>query len=171
MFQANSTSNHVSKWCKTGIILNKPAVNRRPASYLKRWLKRSKSILVHPSPIFNLPEKCSLSFPFIPVNVFPHIIWKLKDLMYFISFKMRPFYNICAYICIYFPTWMAAFELATFFSGKAKCSQDTFIPTESTFNLPTQEFSGWRVRLKHKWSERLQTSLTSSLGKRRSLPC
>lgn len=96
-------SNHVSKWCKTGIIPNKPVINRRPASYLKRLFKRP-SILVPLSCILNSAEKCGLSFTSILINTFPHIIWKLKGLVYLISFKTRPFHNIRAYICKYFPT-------------------------------------------------------------------
>lgn len=101
MFQGNRTSNLVSKWCKTVII----STSRRPTSYLKTWLKTLTSILVHPSRIFNLPEKCSLSFTSILLNAFPHIIWKLKDLH-----KTKPFYNICAYRHAHFNSQTKSFQ-------------------------------------------------------------
>lgn len=99
VFQANSRSNHISKWCKTEIISKKTVTDRRQASYLSRWLKRMTSILVHPSHYFwNLPEKYRLSFAYILANAFL-IIRKLRDLMYLISFKTKPFYSMYAWKC------------------------------------------------------------------------
>lgn len=117
MFQANSRSNHISKWCKTGIISKKTFIDRRQASYLSRWIKRMTSILVHPSHYFwNLSEKYRLTFTYILVNSFL-IIWKLKGLTYLISFKTKPSYSMYAWKCMHTHKhlnvclWMSNFPL------------------------------------------------------------
>lgn len=150
MFQANSRSNHISKWCTTGIISKKTFIDRRQASYLSRWLKRMTSILVHPSHYFwNFIWKIQIFLHIYTCKFLPHYL-EIKGSHVLNNIQNKAFLQyVCMKVHAHTPTfkWLPLNEQLSP-RMEMQGSQNTHTSAESQVNLPAQELSGWKVKLK-----------------------